>query len=139
MRLAGILGGVLAACLMLSACSGGQSAEDARREVAAFHRHLDTGDHAAIWKNAALEVRASSTEQTFTRLLARVHRQLGRVIESKQVGWKTESTTSGSFTTLTMATRFARGAGQEEFVFRQTDKGLKLAGYHISSQALKAD
>ncbi|MEJ2409405.1 MAG: hypothetical protein P8Y58_08945, partial [Novosphingobium sp.] len=63
------------------------------------------------------------------------HRKLGKVRDSKQVGWNANATTGGTFLTITMQTTFENGTGTEQFVYRKGDEGkLTLMGYNIQSQ-----
>jgi hypothetical protein len=119
--------------LTLAGCKGPGSVQDASTRVATFHRRLDAGDFAAIWNDSGPDMKTTTTQESFTKLLAAVHGKLGKVRESKQTGWHSEVSTGGSFTELTMQTRFERGSGEESFVYKSYGQGQQLAGYHISS------
>jgi hypothetical protein len=69
----------------------------------------------------------------FTKFLGAVHRKLGRVVRSEQVGWNSNMTTSGSFAQVQMATTFEQGKGMETFVYRKVGEEMKLQGYNINS------
>ena len=119
--------------LLLGACSVPQPIAGTDVQIATFHKLLDTEDYAAIWKDTSLEMRGAATEEQMDKIFAAVHRKLGKVIESKQIGWRTNMTTNGTFAEVQMDTRFEKGTGQENFVYRQDGTQLKLAGYHITS------
>lgn len=125
------------ACLMitllLGACSVPQPIAGIDVQVVQFHQLLDAENYAAIWKDTSQEMRGATTEQQLDKIFAAVHRKLGKVVESKQVGWRTNVTTNGTFAEVQMATRFEKGSGQERFVYRQDGDQLKLAGYNITS------
>lgn len=125
----------IAALAMLCGCGVKESFSQAAVEVDQFHRALDAEQYAAIWKTTGSDMRAATTQDQLTKVLAAVHRKLGRVKDSKQVGWNTNATTGGTFLTLAMQTTFEKGAGTEQFVYRKIDeKNLQLAGYNIQSQ-----
>jgi hypothetical protein len=120
-----------AALLTLGGCKGPASVQDAGTEVAIFHQRLDAGDFDAIWKDSGPDIKTTTTQESFTKLLATIHGKLGKVLESKQTGWHSEMNTGGSFTEVTMQTRFERGNAEENFVFKSYGQGQQLAGYHI--------
>ncbi|MCT2400637.1 DUF4019 domain-containing protein [Novosphingobium mangrovi (ex Huang et al. 2023)] len=120
---------------MLAGCGVKESIEDASAQVDQFHAALDAGDWQAVWKRADPELRKATRREQFGRLLKAVHRKLGNVQSSRQVGWNANATTGGSFVTLTMQTTFEKGVGTEQFVYRKGDGGkLMLVGYDIQSQ-----
>jgi hypothetical protein len=122
-----------ASVLIVSGCAGPSSVQDARGQVDAFHGLLDKGDFDAIWNEATQDIKATTSKESFTGLLTAVHSRMGTVNETKQVGWKVKTDTSGTFASVTMQTTFERGTAQEEFVYRKTDAGYKLAGYQIKA------
>jgi hypothetical protein len=121
------------ALLTLAGCKGPGSVQDASAKVATFHQRLDAGDFAAIWNDSGPDLKTTTTQESFTKLLAAVHGKLGKVRESKQIGWNSEMSTSGSLTELTMQTRFERGSGEESFVYKSYGQGQQLASYRINS------
>lgn len=126
-----------AAAATLAACNVQQSVDDAVAEVGAFHADLDAGNFDAIWRDAAPEMRKAAEKQQLVALLAAVQRKLGKVRESKQVGWNANATTGGSFVTVTMQTAFEKGSGTEQFVYRKGEGDrLALVGYTIQSQEM---
>ena len=134
MRIAAI---VLAVSLLLvGACSGPESVQQARAKVDVFHRQLDKADYDAIWQGTSQDIQGTATRESFVQLLMAVHTRLGKVKETKQTGWRANVNTSGSFAEVTLQTTFERGTGEENFIYRHIDGGLKLAGYHINSNDL---
>jgi hypothetical protein len=120
---------------MLAGCGVKESFEDASAEVGQFHAALDAGEWQTVWKQADPELRRAGEREKFGKLLEAIHRKLGNVKSSKQVGWNANVTTEGSFVTLTMQTTFEKGKGTEQFVYRKGDEGkLTLVGYNIQSQ-----
>lgn len=117
---------------MLGGCGVRDAVRQADVEVARFHQSLDEGHSRQIWAETGQPMRKATTERQFLATLDAVHRKLGRVRSSRQVGWQRNASTKGSFTTVTNETVFEHGSGTERFVFLK-DKADKLAlvGYHI--------
>jgi len=125
----------LTAAAMLAGCGIKESYEQTGAEVAQFHTALDGEKYQAIWKGASPEMRKAASQQQLTTLLEAVHRKLGKVKDTKQVGWNSNATTEGSFVTVTMQTTFERGSGTEAITFiKGDDDRLSLVGYTIQSQ-----
>lgn len=125
-----------AGMLMLAGCKAGNPVQNATGKVATFHQRLDAGDYAAIYREAAPEITRNASEAQFAKLLGAVHDKLGKVRESKQIGWNAQVGTGGDVAELTMDTKFERGQGQEHFVFKGAGDEQKLAGYQVNSDAL---
>lgn len=122
---------------MLTGCGLKGSFKDADAAVARFHAALDAEQWQAIWNTTDPSFRQQTKQATFQRILEAVHRKLGKVRQTKQVGWNANASTSGSTLTLTMDTAFEHGSGTEQFVYkRAADQSLKLAGYDIQSQEM---
>jgi hypothetical protein len=127
----------IVAVAMLGGCGMKESFKDADAAVARFHAALDAEQWQAIWDVTAPQFRQQSKQADLQRILEAVHRKLGKVRQTKQVGWNANAGTAGSMVTLTMATDFERGSGTEQFVYvRAADQQLKLAGYNIQSQEI---
>ncbi len=126
----------LAALTSLSACSAPASIGNAEKEIAEFHRHLDAEDYTAIWNASSEELKKAGPQDNFSKLLSAVHRKLGKVVQSKQVGWRSNVNTNGNFAEVQMDTRFEKGTGVESFVYRKDGEVLKLIGYNINSNEL---
>ncbi len=124
-----------AAAAMLAGCGVKESFKDAEVEVGKFHQALDAGELRAIWKQADPALRQGAQRAALEKVLDAVHRKLGKVKQTKQVGWNANATTEGTFVTLTYQTTFERGSGAEQFVYRKGDGGkIALTGYNIESQ-----
>jgi len=121
---------------MVAGCGVKEGFEAATAEVARFHAALDAGKSQQIWSEGDAQLRQSTSRDQFVKLLDAVHRKLGKVTSSKQVGWNANATTGGTFLTVTMETAFERGSGTEEFVFKKADQRVALAGYQITSQEM---
>ncbi|EJL34653.1 DUF4019 domain-containing protein [Novosphingobium sp. AP12] len=126
-----------AAAAMLGGCNVQASIKEAEAEVGHFHHELDAGNWQAVWKGADPELRKAGTRAQFGQLLEAVHRKLGNVKSTKQVGWNANATTGGSFITVAMETTFERGSAAEQFVYRKGNADqLTLVGYHIQSEQM---
>jgi len=123
------------ATAMLAGCGIKESFEEAEAEVASFHKALDAGDTQKLWATSDPEMRNEQGREQFGKLLEAVHRKLGAVRESKQLGWSANAGTGGTFVTVTMKTTFEKGTGTEQFVYRKRDGGrLTLVSYEIQSR-----
>lgn len=118
---------------LLGGCAGAASVGDAEKEIAAFHRQLDAENYSAIWQAASADMKGATSETQFMDLLGAVHRKLGKVVRTEQVGWNSNVSTSGSFAQVQMDTTFEHGKGMETFIYRKVDEELKLSGYNINS------
>ncbi|MFT4056127.1 MAG: DUF4019 domain-containing protein [Novosphingobium sp.] len=106
-------------------------------EVVRFHEELDAGHSQEIWEGTGEDMRKATTRKQFVAMLDAVHRKLGNVKSSRQVGWNRNASTNGSFMTITNETLFERGSGTERFVFRKSEADkLALVGYHIQSNEM---
>ncbi|AXB77184.1 DUF4019 domain-containing protein [Novosphingobium sp. P6W] len=125
----------LTAAAMLAGCNVQASIREAEVEIGRFHQSLDAGNTQAVWVGADPDLRKATSRDQFGKLLDAVHRKLGKVKSSQQIGWNANATTGGSFVTVSTETTFERGTGTEQFVFRkgEADK-LTLVGYDIQSQ-----
>ena len=121
---------VVAALLALGGCKGPGSVQDAAAKVAVFHQRLDAADIEAIWNDSGPEIQGTD-KKAFHQFLSAIRGQLGKVRESKQVGWRAESGTGGSTAEVIMQTTFERGSRKETFVYKGSAGDQKLAGYHI--------
>jgi len=127
----------IAAAATLIGCNVKQSLDDAAAAISVFHADLDAGNFDAIWNDAGPQMHKAAKKEQLVGLLAAVHRKLGKVKDSKQVGWNSNATTSGMFTTVTMETTFEKGKGTEQFVYAKgEDDRLALVGYNIQSQQM---
>lgn len=124
-----------AAAAMLGGCGIKESFEKADVAIASFHADLDAGKFDKIWTSADPDLRKATRKGDFEKLLKAVHTKLGAVKTTRQVGWNTNATTSGTFLTATFQTTFEKGSGNEQFTYRK-GKGdaVTLVRYGIDSQ-----
>jgi hypothetical protein len=104
--------------------------------VEKFHNQINAKQFSEIYNQADDEFKKSVTEQQWSDLLNMVHRKLGTVTKSDQSGWNTNSTTAGTFATITCEVEFAEGKGTEQFVFHIIDDKALLYNYNVTSPLL---
>jgi hypothetical protein len=134
-------------CLLPSAFNG--CAVDERRGVPAgaqatvdrVTEEIAEGRDAQVYEEAAEEWRAAVSADENGRILARVRERLGRV-ESRALHTGREQQSadpplSGHALELLYQTRFERGNAMERFTLLERGGNWLLAGYSVSSDALK--
>lgn len=137
----------LASIVMLFVLQG-CAAEEKRSIPAGAQATIDrvTEDVAAgrdekVYTEAAEEWRAAVSAEENARLLSRVRERLGRVEDrTLHTGREQQSASaplSGHTLELHYNTRFERGTGMERFTFVERDGRWFLAGYSVSSDALR--
>ena len=131
----GVYGLILAASVGLAGCSGGKAMVSADKEIGVFRQQVAEGRYDEIWQGADADLRGGG-QAPFTKFLSVVHDRLGAVKTSQQTGWNVNYTTAGTRISVAMHTVFAKGSGDEQFLFKQQGETLKLAGYHINSMEL---
>ena len=125
----------IALAICVGGCSAGQDSAASQAAVVRFHQLLDSGQFDAIYDSTGPELKGITPKPQFVQLLDSIHRKLGAVKQSKQVGWNVNYNTSGGTVSLTYETQFASGSGTEQFVYRSGKPPL-LIGYHIESSDL---
>ncbi|MDQ3805450.1 MAG: DUF4019 domain-containing protein [Acidobacteriota bacterium] len=136
-------------CLLPSALFASGCAVDERRAipqgaqavVEGVSEDIAAGRDAKVYAEAAREWRATVSEEESSRMLARVRERLGRVRgRTLHTGREQQSASaplSGHTLELVYRTQFERGDGMEKFTLLERDGGWLLAGYTVSSDALK--
>lgn len=110
--------------------------ELAEPAVEKFHTQFNAKQFSEIYAQADEEFKKSATEKEFAELLEAVHRKLGTVAKSSVLGWNVNSTTSGTFATVSYEVEFSEGKGTEQFVFHITDDKALLYNYNVNSPLL---
>jgi hypothetical protein len=127
---------VLAAGLLLGGCSAQADVKAGQADVVKFHSQLDAGSFDQIYDQSGPEMKQAASRADLTRMLSVVHRKLGAVQTSGMRRWNVNFTAGGKFLTLIYDTKFASGAGTENFVFKIAGNAEQLIGYHINSNDL---
>ena len=119
--------------LLVAGCSGTGSVKIAEQGIEKFHAEFNAGHYAQLYDASAQDMKAATKREEFISFLAGAHKKLGPFKSGKQVGWNDNYATGGHFVTIQYESQFARGAAQEQFVFRVSDDKPILAGYHVNS------
>jgi hypothetical protein len=127
----------MTAALALGGCSVGQDLSSGGTAVEDFHRQLNAGQFAAIESAADTEIKA--VPGGFAPVLDHIHARLGKVMSSTRTGFNDRVDNGDHRLDLVYGTKFEKGDGVEEFVFRIVDGKPVLAGYHVKSDALKSN
>src|SRR5580658_4373234 len=128
--------GSLVLAALAAGCAPMQDTRAADGEIAAFHQKLNAQDFAGIYAASDTDMKGASTQDSLVQLLAAIHRKLGAFQSGKDVGWQDNVNTSGHFLSINYSAKYERGAATESFVYRIDGAQARLAGYHISSDAL---
>lgn len=120
--------------VMLGSCGIQQNVDDAIVEISVFHADLDSGHFEDIWTDADKDFQKATPKPEMVKLLGAIHKKLGKVRQSEKIGWNANATTNGTFVTVAMDTKFEKGTGREQFIYRKTGGLLKLVGYNINSE-----
>jgi hypothetical protein len=126
----------IVALVLLGACSPRADVATGEGEIAKFHAALNAGQLDVIYGNSDPSLRQATKQEEFDQLLSAVHRKLGPFQSGKTQTWLDNATVAGHFLTINYTSQYARGAAQENFVYRLADGHARLAGYHINSTAL---
>lgn len=135
---------IFAVCILSFAC-----AVDERRNIPAgaqatverVTEDIAAGRDTKIYEESAEEWRAAVSADENEKILARVRERLGRV-ENRMLHTGREQTSAspplkGHTLELIYNTRFERGEAMERFTLLERGGGWLLAGYSITSDALK--
>lgn len=110
--------------------------ELAEPAVVNFHAQFNAEKYSEIYNQADDEFKKSVNEKEWIELLEAVHRKLGTVTKSDSASWNVNTTTSGTFATVTYDVEFSEGKGTEKFVFHITDEKALLYNYNVNSPLL---
>ena len=121
---------------VLAGCGAKKGKETAERAVVLFHQRLDGGDFSAIYGATHPDFKTAASEKDFVALLAAIHRKLGTVRSTSEVGWNVNSFNLKTNVNLTYKTAFTDGDATESFSYRITGSLTELRGYNINSTAL---
>lgn len=128
--------GVIAA-LALAGCSMGQDISAGGAAVDRFHSQLNAGQFEAIDAAAGPEIKAAPGG--FAPILAQAHAKLGNVKSSNRTGFNDRYDNGDHRLEMVYDTKFDKGDGTEQFVYRFVSGKAVLIGYHVNSNALLAN
>ena len=110
--------------------------ELAEPAVEKFHAQYNEGKYTEIRDQADDEFKKIVTEEQLVELLSAVQRKLGKVKSATNSGLHVNTTTSGTFATVTYNVEFAEGKGTEQFVFHIMDDKALLYNFNVNSPLL---
>ncbi len=114
-------------------CGSMKGKKLAETEIEKFHSRYNAKQFSEIYSQSDDGFKKSVTESQLIELLGKVDRKLGAVKKSSSSGWKVNTTTDGTFATITCDVDFAAGKGTEEFMFRIIDNKALLYNYEVNS------
>src|SRR5262249_24134709 len=101
--------------------------------VAKFHSQFNAEQYHEIYGQTGEGFRKATSEPQMTEYLKAVHRKLGEVKDTKQIGWHVNATTDGTQVFLAYKTSFSEGDATEQFVFLVSGDNSALFRYNIES------
>lgn len=122
--------------LLLGSCSFGKHKETAEKAVAKFHQQFNAGQYREIYTQCGEGFRQATSEADAIALFEAVHRKLGSVVGTKQLGWNVNTTPGGTFVRIGYETTFSEGKGQEDFTFQMNGGQALIVGYNVNSPLL---
>jgi Protein of unknown function (DUF4019)/NTF2-like N-terminal transpeptidase domain len=122
--------------LAVASCGGKQQIANAETAVTQFHAQLNAGNFDQIYTDSDAAMKNASSQEKFVALLDAIHRKLGAAKSANRQSFFMNYGTSGKFLRLTYASQYDADNATEEFVFRVDGNNVRLAGYHINSEAL---
>jgi hypothetical protein len=127
---------VIAAFILLSACSSGEELASAEKEIVRFHTDLSAGKGEQIHDRASADWKQATAKPDAVQLFSGVRSKLGKFVSGKQEGWRVNYTTNGTIIIVQYNSKFEKAEGVETFTFKKNGDGAQLVGYNINSKAL---
>ena len=103
---------------LLAGCSMSADTRQGEQAVAKFHALLDQEQFDAIYRDSSADMKKTTQQEEFVRLLAAVHRKLGTTESSTLDSWRVSYLTSGTSLALVCRTKYRQGDATEQFLFR---------------------
>ncbi len=102
-----------------------------------FHQQLNAADYDGIYEDASDELRRSASREDVVKLLEKVHQRLGNAGKTSPAGFHVNWKNGRTAINQVLETDFAKGHGQESFVWIMQQDQLRLYNYHIDSPLLQ--
>jgi len=128
--------GVLLGVVMLWGCSAPVDIGAASGAGKKFHDEFNQQNYDKMYQEADPKFRSAVQSDAWSKLMTRVHDKLGNVTDATRTGFNVNYNVGGSTVTITYATKFQLGEGQEEFVWLKSNDELRLLHYNVRSSAL---
>ena len=127
---------IIAATLALAACNPVANLNAADSQIAKIHAAYSRGNAGAIYAMTGPQFRATFSRAQMDQLVDVLNVRLGAIRSSERTSFNVNTNPAGTFTTIIMSTKFAKGDGQENFVFSGDGNEMKLEGWHVTSPRL---
>jgi hypothetical protein len=121
---------------LVAGCGAKQDIANSDTAVAQFHARLNAGNFDQIYTESDTAMKNASSQEKFVTLLEAIHRKLGSAKSADRQSFFMNYGTSGKSLRLTYSTHYDADNATEEFVFHVDGNDIRLAGYHISPEAL---
>ena len=128
--------GVLLGVVLLWGCSAPVDIGAASGAGKKFHDQFNQQNYDKMYQEADPKFRSAVQPDAWSKLMTRVHDKLGKVTDATRTGFNVNYNVGGSTVTITYATKFQLGEGQEEFVWLKSNDELRLLHYNVRSSAL---
>lgn len=128
--------GVLLGVVLLWGCSAPVDIGAASGAGKKFHDEFNQQNYDKMYQEADPKFRSAVQPDAWSKLMTRVHDKLGNVTDATRTGFNVNYNVGGSTVTITYATKFQLGEGQEEFVWLKSNDELRLLHYNVRSSAL---
>lgn len=133
-----ILGAGLLLALAIASCfrtisAGGDQSDKA---MAAFHAQMDANSCSQIYADATEGFRDATPESDWQAVCSNIPKKMGTYLRSSRQFVNVSATTSGRFVTVTYASEFSEGKGEEKFVWKLDGTQVRLHGYTLNSPRL---
>jgi len=126
----------ISSVFLVAGCGAKQDIANAEAAVTQFHAQLNAGNFDQIYTQSDAAMKNASSQEKFVALLDAIHRKLGAVKSANRQSFFMNYGTSGKSLRLTYTTQYDADNATEEFVFHVNGNDVRLAGYHINSEAL---
>ncbi len=130
------IGIALLLLLLMGGC--GNSRKIAEAGTREFRQRTASGQFAAIYEEAAPELRKATSEANWMKLMAMIRLKLGAWQSSQAPAWRASIGTAGRTVSLGYSSKFEKGDAREELLWRIKDGHPILLGYHVNSQVFLA-
>jgi Protein of unknown function (DUF4019) len=128
--------GMLLSVVLLWGCSAPVDIGAASGAGKKFHDEFNQQNYDKMYQEADPKFRSVLQPDAWSKLMTRVHDKLGNVTDATRTGFNVNYNVGGSTVTITYATKFQLGEGQEEFVWLKSNDELRLLHYNVRSSAL---
>lgn len=133
-----VLGVGLLLALAIGSCfrtiSAGGNESDAA--MAVFHSRMDANSCSQIYADASEGFRNATSASDWDAICSNIPRKMGAYLRSSRQFVNVSATTSGRFVTVTYASEFSEGKGEEKFVWKLEGTQVRLHGYNLNSPRL---